>query len=202
MSISDLASRFRSRFLTYTPVVHLLEDPDGAPMNQKGFGNAALVTLGLPGAIDQRLMRFDAVVDMPVDITSAANVAADRIELDTFASTARQIQAIWHGSGLTGMDTQATAQFFGEVALGALISVNAADDTAANARLTYTDLTGAGASSAGKADTFMVSGRSPIFELMLDEVITRIDVIGIPNGLSTTHLDVILPCFLELRIIG
>lgn len=202
MSIADLVTKFRARLSTYTPVVSLLEDPDGNPMNQKGAGNAALVTLGLPGAIDHRLMRFDAVADMPADITSAANVSGDRIELDGFASTARRIQAIWHGCGLTGQDTQGTAAFFGEIALGALISINAADDSAANSRLTYADLTGAGTSSSGKSDTFMVSGRSPILEITMDEVISRIDVIGVPNGLSGTNLDVILPCFLELRVIG
>lgn len=154
---------------------------------------------GYPKSADHRLMRFDAVADMPADITSAANVAADRIELDTFSGAVRRLQLIWHGAGITGPDTQGTQAFFGEIALGALISINAQDDTEANSRLTFTDLTGGGTSSAGKTDVFMVSKSSPILDIYLDAALTRVDVIGIPNGLSTTHLDLILPCFLELR---
>lgn len=44
MAISDLVSEFISRFKTYTPVVHLLEDSSlGTPVNQKATSNAAHV---------------------------------------------------------------------------------------------------------------------------------------------------------------
>ena len=44
MAISDLVSEFLSRFKTYTPVVHLLEDSSlGTPVNQKATSNAAHV---------------------------------------------------------------------------------------------------------------------------------------------------------------
>ena len=44
MAISDLVTKFRSRFSTYTPTVHLLEDAiTGAPSNQKGTNGAAHV---------------------------------------------------------------------------------------------------------------------------------------------------------------
>jgi hypothetical protein len=154
------------------------------------------------GAVDQRIARFDAVADMPADITSSVNVAADRIKFDSFAATARRIRLIWHGAGIAGPDTQATQAFFGEIALGARITVNAPDDSTANTRLTYTDITGASTSSSGAADTFMVSKSNAMIELVVDEAITRIDAIGIPNGLSTTHIDTILPCFLEVQVIG
>lgn len=200
--IADLVTAFRSKLATYTPVVNLLEDSSGVPTNQKGAGGAALVTLGMPGPVDSRIMRFDAVTDMPADITNSGNVSGDRIELTGFASTARRVLALWHGAGIAGPDTQGTQQFFGEVALGAMLIVNADDDTDANGRLVFTDLTGGGSSSAGVEDRFMVSKSAPFIDITLTEAISRIDVIGVPNGLSTTHLDVILPCFLELRIIG
>lgn len=42
MAIADLVTKFRSRFTTYTPTVHLLEDSaSGLPTNQKASGNAA-----------------------------------------------------------------------------------------------------------------------------------------------------------------
>lgn len=45
MAISDLVTKFRSRFSTYTPTVHLLEDAiTGAPSNQKATDQAAHVT--------------------------------------------------------------------------------------------------------------------------------------------------------------
>ena len=154
------------------------------------------------GALDHRLIRFDAVADMPADITSNANVTADLVQLDTFASTARRIQLLWHGAGITGGDTQVAQAFFGEVAMGALVTVNATDDTTAAARLTYTDITGGSTVSAGKTDVFMVSKSNPVVELTTDAAITDIYAIGVPNGLSTTHLDTILPCFLEVRVVG
>lgn len=44
MAIADIVAKFRSRFVTYTPVVHLLEDSASAlPTNQKGTSNAAHV---------------------------------------------------------------------------------------------------------------------------------------------------------------
>jgi hypothetical protein len=166
------------------------------------FADRSGVALGSPAAVDARLARFDAVADMPADIASGANVAADRIKFDSFSATARRVQLLWHGAGITGGDTQGTQAFFGEIALGARVTVNAPDDATADTRLTYTDLTGAGTSSAGVADTFMLSKHNPSMELTLDVAVTRIDAIGIPNGLSTTHLDTILPCFLEVRVIG
>lgn len=44
MAIADLVTKFRSRFSTYTPMVHLLEDAlTGAPSNQKATAQAAHV---------------------------------------------------------------------------------------------------------------------------------------------------------------
>lgn len=168
--------------------------------------NAAHVTIVKTAAdakaVDSRIARFDAVADMPADITSSGNVSGDRIKFDTFNATARTIQFAWHAAGIAGPDTQATQAFFGEVALGAMIVINAPDDATANSRLTYSDLTGAGTSSAGVADRIMVSKFNSFAEITVDEAITRIDVIGVPNGLSTTHLDTILPAFLEIRVLG
>lgn len=42
MAIADLVTKFRSRFSTYTPIVHLLEDSvTGLPTNQKATNNGA-----------------------------------------------------------------------------------------------------------------------------------------------------------------
>lgn len=203
MPIADLVSKFRARFATYSPVVHLLEGTDGAPTNQKGANGAALVTTVLPAAVDMRLARFNAAADLPADITNNSNVSGDLITFTGFTTTARGIELIWHAWGQAGGDTQATQQFFGEVALGALVTINADDDTDAATKLTYTDVSGNSDSSSGVADTFMVSRTAPYLFIPVDTEITRIDAIGIATGLNgSTHLDYVIPCFLEVRVIG
>lgn len=186
--------------------MHAKRTEDGASGPIRSTGDAAHVTLVATaagaGAVDSRILRFNEVGDMPADITSAANVAADRVKLDGFAAGARRVQVLWHGAGIAGPDTQATQAFFGEVALGALVTINADDDATANGRLTYADLTGGGTSSAGVANRFMVSKNVAVLDLVLDEAIDRIDIVGVPNGLTTTNLDTLLPCFLEVRVIG
>lgn len=203
MPIADLVSKFRARFGTYTPVVHLLEGVDGAPVNQMGANGAALVTTVLPSAIDMRLARFNAAADLPADITNSSNVSGDLITFTGFAATARALEFVWHAWGQAGADTQATQQFFGEVALGAIVTINADDDTDAATRLTYSDVTGASDSASGVADTFVISRTAPYLYLPVDTQITRIDAIGIATGLNgSTHLDYVVPCFLEVRVIG
>lgn len=214
MSIADLMTKFRSRLTTYSPVVNLLEDPSGNPMNQRGAEGAALVTTMLPGVSDLRVARFTAASGMPAFSTTYStwltNVAADRISLTGYTLTARRIKADWISSGHAGADTQATQAFFGEVAVGAAITINAPDDATANARLasimfdnagTPNVLTGAGSSSAGAADTFII-GRGVSADIIVTEAIARIDLIGIPNGLGSTNLDIFLPALASIAVIG
>ena len=179
-------------------------DSTGKPISMTATNSALHTTIIQTsfGSVDHRLVRFDAPADMPASVTSSTDVTADLVQLDTFSSAARIIQLLWHGAGITGADTQATQAFFGEVAFGALVTVNATDDATAAARLTYTNITGGDTVSAGKTDVFMVSKSNPVVELTTDAAITDIYAIGVPNGLTTTHLDTILPCFLEVRVIG
>jgi len=158
------------------------------------FGSSA-------GAVDHRMARFNAAADMPADITSSANVTADLVTLNTFSSTARRIQFLWHGPAQSGIDTTG-ALAYGAVAMGARVTVNAPDSVTAATRLTYTALTGGGTSTGGTADCFMLSAAAPFLELTVDEAITRIDAIGIPNTVGDAYFDVIQPCFLEVRVIG
>ncbi len=160
----------------------------------------AYVTLGGGiGVTDTYIARFDATGDMPASITSSANVSASRIKFTGFAGADRRVQVAWHCATTAGPDTQATQAFFGPVAQGAMVTINAADDSTANTRLTYVDITGGGTPSTPVSDVFMVSNTSPFIEVVLNTAITRVDVIGVPNTLSTTNLDTIIPCFVELK---
>jgi hypothetical protein len=87
----------------------------------------------------------------------------------------------------------------GPIAIGARVTINAPDTITAENRLTYTDLTGGGTSTAGVPDTLMVSPSNPFVELLLGEQILRIDAIGISAGFTPTN---IVACFLEVRAIG
>ena len=160
-------------------------------------GAAVVSTAGVPAALDTRLARFDAAADMPADITSSANVSASRIKFDTFSSTARKAQLVWHGLSGIGHDGTNTHM---PASLGAMITINAGDDATANVRLTYTDLTGGGTSSSGLSDVIMIGPSNPIVDIDLDTQIIRIDAIGIPSlgdGASTFEA-----CFLEIRVLG
>lgn len=161
-------------------------------------GSAAVTLYNEPAALDQRLARFDAAGDMPADITSSANVAADLITMDTFSSTATLVQLLWHGIG--GQSDDGT-NGIGPAAIGALVAINAGSAVEAEGRLTYTDLTGGGSSSAGKADVLMVSASCPVAEFHVDPDVglASLHAIGIPN---TTGPAILSPCFLEVRVIG
>lgn len=165
-------------------------------------GMALVTTAGAPGILDTRIIRFDNPADMPADITSGANVTADLVQITDISATATRAQFIWHGAGAVGADTQATQAFFGECALGAMIAVGYDDAAAAASALTYVDLTGGGSSASAGLARLMVSKSHAFDEVTFSAGLNRIDLIGVPNGLTSTHLDVFLPCFLEVRIIG
>lgn len=148
-----------------------------------------------PAALDARLARFDAAADMPADITSAANVAADLVTMTDFSATARRVQLIWHGGPVT-FSAVANA---GPIALGARVTLNAGDTTAAVNRLTVTDLTGAGTSTGGQSDVLMLSAANPFVEITLDGALTDIYAVGVYAGFTPTN---IVPSFLEVRVIG
>jgi len=125
------------------------------------------------------------------------DVTADLVKMNTFTSTARKIQLIWHG--LSGIASDGT-NTHSPAALGAFVTINAGDDATAATRLTYTDLTGAGTSTSGKSDVIMVSPANPNVEMTLDTAILRIDAVGIPvAGVGTPTFEA---CFLEVRILG
>lgn len=153
------------------------------------------IMVPLPQATDTRMARFDAAADMPADITSNANVTADLVTMNGFSATARRVQFLWHGGPVT-FTAVANA---GPIAAGARVTVNAGDATTAAARLTYTDLTGAGTSTSGKADTFFLSAQNPFLELVIDEAISDIYAIGVYAGVTPTN---IVASFLEVRAIG
>lgn len=163
-----------------------------------GYTEAVYVQDGVfaakPLALDTRIARFNAAADMPADITSNANVLADLVTFTTFSSTARRVQLLWHG----GANSASGTALAGPIATGAIVTVNAPDTVTAGARLTYTDLSGAGTSTAG-AEVFMVSSDNPFVELSVSESLTSIYAIGIPIGVTPTS---IIPAFLEVRIIG
>lgn len=178
------------------PQIHGTDESTGLPdilLSRSGSLNLRLREI--PEPVDVRIARFDAAADMPADITNLANVAADRVKFDTFASTARRIQLLWH-EGTNSANATALA---GPIATGARVSINAGDDAVANTRLQFVDLTGGGTSSTGKLDVIQLSRANPFVELILSGEILRIDAIGIPIGVTPTN---IIPSFLEVRVIG
>ena len=148
-----------------------------------------------PLAIDSRIATFDAAADMPADITVAGNVTNDRIKFTGFTTTSRKLLIQWHAPDATYQGTAGA----GPVAMGALLTVNALDDSTADARLTQTDLTGNGTSSSGVADLFMVSATNPSIELTTSATIDRVDAIGVPNKAAPTT---ILPSYLTITALG
>lgn len=145
-----------------------------------------------------RIMRFDAAADMPADITSAANVAADRIRLDTFDPRAETLQLSFHSVNPVAFSVAVPdGSNAGPICMGVLVCINAADDNDANSRLTYTDLTGAGTSAAGRLNLVMLSVNNPFAEFQLDDPLIRLDVIGIPIGFTPST---IVPAYLEVRV--
>lgn len=54
------------------------QNPDGTLTKCSTNGAMHVTTAGSPATVDTRIARFDAAADMPADITSDANVAADR----------------------------------------------------------------------------------------------------------------------------
>lgn len=168
----------------------------GAWNGLDGAGCVTIVpTAAGAASVDTRIMRFDAAADMPADITSAADVAGDVIVLDSFAATVTRLQMLWHG-GRTSFSAVANA---GPIAQGLLLTINPGDLATAINRLTYVNLTGAGVSSAGVADTFMLSDANPFIEINLDTELLEVYCIGIPVGFTPTN---IIPSFAELRAIG
>lgn len=160
------------------------------------FAPVSLVSTGIaPAAVDVRRARFNAVADMPADVTSNANVAGDLVKFNTFSPDCRRVQLIWHG-GVSSFNGSTGA---GPIAAGALVTINAADDSNAADRLTYTDLTGAGTSSLGVEDVFHVSPTFPFVEIQLSGALQRIDAIGIPIGVTPTN---IIDTYLEVRALG
>lgn len=151
----------------------------------------ALLTIdqqeAVPRPLETRLIRFDSAGDMPADITSLANVTADMVTLTGFSATAKRIEFYWHGHSVG-------------IALGARIVVNALHATDAADRLTYTDLTGAGSSSSGVADTVVVSPSSQISGFAIDtgngDTLDNVYLIGIPSLAGTEA------CFMEARVYG
>lgn len=160
-------------------------------MNGMKFQDDNLVVMDSNEAIarplETRLIRFDNAADMPADITSLANVTADTVVLTGFAATARRVEFHWHGHSVG-------------IALGARIVVNALHSADAYDRLTYTDLTGGGSSSSGKADTVLVSPSSPVAAFAIDinggDSLDNVYLIGIPSGSGT------VACYLEVRAYG
>lgn len=162
----------------------------------KGLDGAGMVTIvstaAGAGFVDSRLARFDAAADMPADITSLANVTADMILFNAFSAGTRRLQMLWHGAPISWN----AAAGAGPIAIGSRITVNAGDAITAAARLTYTDLTGAGTSIAGVADTFNIGPDNPFLEVVLDSDLLDVYAIGIPLGFTPTN---IVSSFLELR---
>lgn len=149
-------------------------------------GAALVSTAGAPSPVATVLVTFDAAADMPADITSSVNVSADRIKIDVAAisATCSRAQCIFHSE-----DGQTTC-------IGAVITVNAADDNTANSNLTQTDVTGGSTASAGKSDTVVISQSKPEVEFKTSSVITRIDLIGIPGRAVSGK------AYVEVRLIG
>lgn len=171
---------------------HYVDDPSHpcggywAP-NKGTSGGATLVsTAGAPSTVATVLVTFDASAEMPADITSSVNVSADRIKIDVAAISAAcsRAQCIFHSE-----DGQTTC-------IGAVITVNAADDNTANSNLTQTDVTGGSTASAGKSDTVVISPSGPEVEFKTSSAITRIDLIGIPGRA------VLGKAYVEVRLIG
>ena len=129
--------------------------------------------IGKPGALETRTVTFDAAADMPADPTNNANVLADLVTLDSFASGKKRCRVSFHGDiGITTF------------ARGALVTINAGDDVEAANRLTITDVTGAGTGSADTAQR-MVSYQQPVIEYNLegtDATIDNVYLIGLVTG--------------------
>lgn len=138
------------------------------------------------------ILQFTAAADMPVDITSAANVAGDRIKINGFDPTAKNLRISFHTleTGYTGTTAAAA------IAMGVMFCINAADDNDANSRLTYTKVTGAATLSAGRLNTSMASLKCP-FECRLGDPLVRLDLIAIPNTVIPTNL---IPCFAVVEV--
>lgn len=147
-----------------------------------------------PGATDVRIARFNATADC-CDIVNSGAVAAARINLTGFSSTARRVIFRWHVSPRT-FNGVAEA---GHVAVACFISINATSDANANARLAYTDLGGGGTSTSGDTDLFVVSQSNPVVEVALNGPLTRIDVAAVVTPQIPTN---IVPNFLEMQIVG
>lgn len=164
---------------------------------QKFVNGAACVTTASIGAVDTRVARFNAAADMPLDITSNADVTADMITITGISATARKVQFLWHSD-----NTFAATAGAGPIAIGARITLlSSPSAVAAAGTLTYAPLTGGGASAAGTADLIELSPDNPIAEVTLPSDFSggAIYLVGIPAGVTPTN---IVPAFCEVRILG
>lgn len=157
------------------------------PEKLKSRDGALFVADEIPlGNMFTKRIRFDAVADLPDDITDSAKVLADLVTLTNFPEGTTRFTVNFHALPLGYTGTTVA----GPIASGVRFTVNAPDTTTAALRLTYTDLTGAGSATTYETDVFEVSFSCPSIEIELpiDDPLTRIDLIGVYAGLTPTNI--------------
>lgn len=152
----------------------------------------------IPTTVDERTATFDESGDM-IGILNLGNATLLESKIwtnDSYRTTARRVVAKWHQGSATYTATAGA----GPLAVGARVTINADNSTAAAARLALTDVTGGETTSAGAPDTYQLSGDNPVIDITVDTPITRIDAIGIPKaGADPTT---IMASYLEIQVTG